>query len=435
MEILRALFLLVYFSGAAFFFFKKKHDIFSVAYWSCMFYFVPGVFGFTGIMNGGVWSESPIEGEVYLIYTMVMASLMTTAYLRERLGWTGCGNLPEAKSAKGDEVSDARERQLFLVALLIILACGGVMTAILSNNVLWFASSEWDKGDTLRVLDHRWYVICANAAAIGFVYSAITRRWQYLVIFSLFLVLDLWLGYRNNVVAALVAFSFIFLGSNDTWIKWRFSFVGFVAVTVCALLIYKGVLYQVRTGNLEMAAFFLSQPDFYADSVYASEPFAVQENLNRAVIAGFTTDGSDVYSGIYAGIVFAPELGFEVVSYNQLFQPVLFGDISWGQANNIWAQMWSWNRWWSLAPFIVLFLVVVHLSDCLVRKMPSRNLFWSAVLSVVVFHVVFFIHRNDLVYMMVSLKRPLIVALFAFLFILLCRSVPSGHVRKTGIIK
>jgi hypothetical protein len=143
------------------------------------------------------------------------------------------------------------------------------------------------------------------------------------------------------------------------------------------------------------------------DAVAGSEPFATQMILNEVLRSGFQTDAHYILESIVAQFtLFSGEFGLDVVSFNELFQPQLFSEVEYGLAANIWAQMLAAGGWPLFFGFLAVFVASLRLgSQCL----AANGLVMRAAVALGGAYWAFYIHRNDLGYVLSLLKRVALV--------------------------
>ncbi len=139
-----------------------------------------------------------------------------------------------------------------------------------------------------------------------------------------------------------------------------------------------------------------------------SEPFVVQQTLNQVVINHFETNADHLFSALNQFLVFGSELGAEDITFNGIYQPALFADVGYGMAANIWAQMWSAGGW----PFLIFFTLVFNMVLAVGNAtLYARNIILRAALAPFFCYWAFYIHRNELGYML-NLEKRLFLVLF-----------------------
>jgi hypothetical protein len=186
-----------------------------------------------------------------------------------------------------------------------------------------------------------------------------------------------------------------------------------------SMFIYKYAIAAAKLGMWDLVWSILSDPDQLMLAFTQSEPFAIQQILNDVIASRFVTSLDHVLSSFYQFLLFAPELGAEVVSFNSVFQPALFPEIEYGIASNIWAQMWSAGGWPLLALFCVVFNGAIALGNVSIRaRCPAIRAGLAPVFS----YWTFYIHRNDLGYALNLGKRHLLVLVLALLIAALLKA-------------
>ena len=136
-----------------------------------------------------------------------------------------------------------------------------------------------------------------------------------------------------------------------------------------------------------------------------SEPFVTQCILNEVVRTNFQTDGDYILTGIVSQVTFfGNELGIQVTSFNDLFQPVLFGDVEFGLAGNVWAEMLAAGGWPLLGCFLLAFVLALRV---LSRWLHAVHVSTQACVALSAAHFAFYIHRTDVCFQLTLQKRLL----------------------------
>jgi hypothetical protein len=186
---------------------------------------------------------------------------------------------------------------------------------------------------------------------------------------------------------------------------------------------YKFVYRMVKLGEYDVVVERFVDPQFHLQAIVDSEPFATQMILNEILRSRFETDGAYIVEGLAAqSILFSERFGLEAVAFNDLFQPVLFPDIDWGMAGNIWAQMLAAGGWPLFLGFLALFVFTLRTGSRRLGPRGSRHgrRWHSAQLLGVI--------RNDIGYQVILEKR---VLLWWLIIVLACEVVPaSGSERR-----
>jgi len=159
-----------------------------------------------------------------------------------------------------------------------------------------------------------------------------------------------------------------------------------------------------------------------------SEPYVIQATLVATVETGLSCRASNILKSAWLlvppGMLrFAPNNPYPATFYLE-YKPILYPNITYGTAGNIWAEMLCRFGIAGLVLFgVVLILLLVWLGRLLVT-VPSAFrapiAFAGAVLA-------FYIHRNDLNFTLVVIKQTTYVFLAAYILSRLKEKIPGLH--------
>jgi hypothetical protein len=387
--------------GACYFTFaKRRFDYFALAYFSALIYFLPGFFGATSFHVEGIWNDSPIHPEAYAVMMLVLVSIMGFAFIADRLLWRSSINRGWRVALAGENIA------IWFIALLALIGLLGVVLTA-GNKLL-----SPDKVEMMEVLG-RWHVLYYIASAVGFAIAVHQARHVLAICFLTFLLLDLYLGFRSPLAIGLFSAVILLLNSKDRPTNrlvahWRLGLA--VLLLGCMLFAYKHVIAAVKAGLWDLVVERLTTPEAYALFITQSEPFATQHILNEVITRGFRTPPDHLVTALYQLLIFAPELGASARLFNDYFQPTLFPEVDYGLASNIWAQMWSAGGWPLLLIFVTIFNAGLLAGNA---SLSLRNSFLRPALTPMFVYWAFYIHRNDLSYLINLEKRILIVTFVA----------------------
>jgi hypothetical protein len=167
-----------------------------------------------------------------------------------------------------------------------------------------------------------------------------------------------------------------------------------------------GLKYGLTTGDWSALQNTMSQENVYVDTVLNAEPFVVQNTLNEVVKTDFRVGPEQLESLVAILVPFGIELGLPSKGFNDFFQPALFSDVDYGLAANIWAQAYSLGSIGIVAVFCVFFVVGIALLNSAYAQSTGSSL---AALALAGGYFCFYIHRNDLLYELLLLRRVLIM--------------------------
>jgi hypothetical protein len=149
-----------------------------------------------------------------------------------------------------------------------------------------------------------------------------------------------------------------------------------------------------------------------------SEPYVIQATLVATLETGLSCRASNILKSAWLlvppGMLrFAPKNPYPATFYLE-YKPILYPDITYGTAGNIWAEMLCRFGFVGVALFgVILILLLLWLGRLLVTVPPACRApiaFAGVVLA-------FYIHRNDLNFTLVVIKQTTYVFLAAYLML------------------
>jgi hypothetical protein len=388
-----------------FLFGKRRFDLFSVAFFSACVYFLPGFLGYAlypdlSSPNYYVGVPTNLVDEVYVIMMVVLFSIFFSGLYFDL---TFRKKLEQPISIKGSK------NAAIVATVLAVVGCSLAFFTI--GKTLFF----YDKAEVIKLIN-RWVILWETAASLGAVLAFVQSRRILFCICMFLLLLEVYIGFRSAFAVTSIAIFCIWLnrkGKQRLAIKsWKVLILGLIFALF--VFIYKFLLLFIKMGNLQTVTERLQKPEFYFSTIAQSEPFTIQAILNEVVKTNFYVGLEHLKGIIYQFMLFSPELGAEVVSFNNLFQPNLFPGIGWGMANNIWAEMWSSGGWNLLLSFIGIFVTLLFIgSSCLSRPVDPTI---KGGIALFLSYWAFYIHRNDILYQL-NLEKNVFLVWFACVFI------------------
>jgi hypothetical protein len=390
-------FTLIYCIGASYFLLKhRRFDVLSVAYFSAGVYFLPGFFGvvkFPVIFQ--VLEDVPLVPKAYVVMIAVLFSIVAAAMVydlfphrtRYHVGLRGSVNA--GYWAAG----------IAVVGFFLTVATMG--SALLNP----------DKTEMLARFN-RWTILWEMGASLLAVFAFARKSWLLFGIAVLLLLGDIYIGIRVSFAMSFIACFLLWAeekGRGRFGIRY-FKIAALAALFLIFLLVYKLLFVQIKEGNWDVVRERLANPAFYTKSVTHSEPFITQAILNQVMIDEFMV-GPDHFRAIaFQFLFFAPQIGANAISFNDLFQSKLFPNaIGWGMANNIWAEMWSSGGWGLLIVFLFGNAFLLMLMS---RAMRVDNPEVRALGALLFAYWAFYLHRNDLFTEINLLKRVFVLGFF-----------------------
>ena len=391
---------------------KRRFDFLTVAYGSAAIYILPGFFGFVIYPRANqTLYPSAIIDETYAIMLAVLLALALTAILCDRLGSLKPPRIRFVGANRAAEVAG-------LCSLIGI--CGAVATS--GGSLL-----SLDKFELLSELN-RWYVLGSSALPLFAVFSFERKKWRLFSCALLGLAADMFIGFRANTAITAIALLTLVLSQNSN----RGRLIGHRNVLLAGatlaivFLAYKGLILPIKTGDWSNVTAVLVSPDWYSDSFTHSEPFVTQAILNETLCQDFSVGMAHFTNVLFLFVPFATEYSSDVLSFNDLFQPILFpGSETWmGMANNIWAEAWSSGGYPLFAIFLLIFLSLLVFGSSLLRSLDPEV---RAGVAIGFSWLAFYVHRNDVLYLGTLERRTFtlwLTSIFVSMALVLVVKVP-----------
>ncbi len=405
-------FFLVAIIGMIYFSLKRGFDYFSLAYFSAVLYFLPGFFGYTSYHVNGVWRKLEIVNEAYAVMILVLSSIVIFSLI--------------FRAHYSPVVADRTPpiRRIFIL-IVFSLACVGLIGTLLSLGKTLFVP------DKALIMDGlgRWHILYVAAITIGFPAAYLLGSRFYCAIFLMMLFFEVYIGFRSPIAVSVLSVFTLYLTRAHPVERligqWKVA--GLAVLFGAFLFSVKQVLTVFKAGSVDIVVDRLSSLSFYYGAVVKSEPFIVQSTLNHVISERFHTEWDHILSALNQFFLFSDFLGIDPRSFNSYFQNALFPDVTYGMASNIWAQMWSVGGWWLLVLFVVLFNLGIYFFN---KTLACRNAILRASLAPMACYWVFYIHRNDISYIINLEKRLFIVFAIALFFSLLVLVVTREKPRR-----
>ena len=398
-------FWLVALTGAGYFLLKRRpFDLFSLGFFSALVYFSPGFIGVTNV-PGLVLSVEAIGESAYSAMTVVLASLLAMTFARDAVSAQAPDYRQRVFHLRGDE-------WVSWIALLV-----GFLALIGTLSDLKDAVSSLYKEDILNNIG-RWHILFEYSVSLAALTFYQTGQRIGLLCAVAMLSLDIFLfEFRSAAVITLLATGVLGLAHHRRLRllgKTRLIVIG--ALALLFMLFAKQFLfafrYAVSTGDAGSLWEQLVNLDSYLLALVSAEPSVTVTILNAVTKLNFSVPFGNLADAFVAQVPFANLLGADPRGFNELFQPVLFPEIEYGMANNIWAQMYSLGGLFGVMVFSIAYALVLWGLSLLIGR-SSRTL--QAMLALAGTYWAFYIHRNDLLYQLLLERRVILVFLMIYL--------------------
>ena len=391
--LLQMIFFAVAIAGSAYFVVRRrKFDFFTIGFASALVYFLPGFFGFVRSSRDFALPE-PLHPETYLVFLAVLLSVLVGAMIFDHL------------LANDAAVTKRHVPVEFTTEMALGLAVFGLFATLITSGSDLFSAQ---KADVMEATG-RWHILFRFGAIYMLAFATLRRQSALATAGILLLLFDLYIGFRIGVVIGVLAAATIVLHSRGAQSLIRSERRTIVAgvLLVAVVFIYKRIYTVVKLGLWDTVVARLTDPEILFLALMTSEPFGTQSVLNEVIRTGFHTGPAHLSSVASLLVPFSNMLGAEVTSFNSLFQERLFGGVvRGGMAANIWAQMYAIGGWLGLGIGIPVFVGLLGIGSWLLNTSKGA----IVVLVAVAFtFLAFYIHRNDVLFMLVLLRRTLMV--------------------------
>jgi hypothetical protein len=439
---------------------KRRFDFLTIGYIGAIFYFSPLFFGW--VFQSGPGLTETIQPTVYLIATVYM------------IGLAGAGIL-SSKQEPAAPVSAGVGRPLS--RWYLILSLFGLVSSFISTHG---AIINVDKMAVLSQVGY-FYVLFEVAAALACISAVIERRPWELAISIFLLFIDLVAGFRVFMILAALSVTFVLLMHDGRlYLYKKAPTYGFTAVILLVAmlsanairptilnqvakirsdsptLVAQGEKTQPSEANENSQSPAMSsqtpiqmpkkpmpeptiskmpeltisnwKPVIFKLVQQSGEPFIVQATLVAIVQTGLSCSPSNIFKSLFLLVPpgmarFAPTNSFPPTFFDE-YQPILYPNIAYGTAGNIWAEMLCRFGYVGVVIFgALLILVLVGLNRLLLKSSPTL----ASPLALGGVIVAFYINRNDLHFTLQMLKWIALVFFAAYLL-----SLAAGMVKRVS---
>lgn len=405
--------------GSYFLFRRRRFDFFSLAFLGACFYFLPGFLGFAGYAEGFILTPVPIVGEAYATMCWVMGVILLCGILSDAMANDGAQSSSPLFSGGSDPFR-------YTGAIATLAGAAGLALTMIT------VGSDLLDPDKVALLENlnRWYLLWTTGAVLGLAITFLRGSYALFAVNFLLLLANLYVGFRVDLVIAVLAVGAVVLNSRGHARLARHWKIGVLtAIFGLALFAYKYVQFALKALDVGLLASQIRNPEALRLIFLYSEPFVVQGTLNEVVRQHFFVGAGHLQALITLLVPFANELGAEVAGFNDLFQPALFSSVTgYGLGNNIWAEMWAVGGWVAVLIFSLGYCYLLFACGrALARAGPELR----GLIAVLGVYWAFYIHRNDLLYQL-TLSRRMLLAWLAFVLASVLLNMLRGKLNVLG---
>ena len=401
---MHSVFITLYFIAAGYQVIARRGiDVFSVAVGGCCAYFLPGLFGWVIDPNefkSGDWRlrSVSLDSAWYVVAGIVLASVLLTEIIFDRFN-TG---IPRGR--KAEKNLQLAEFLGSTCSIAVVLTLFALVVDILTAGTAFLSA---DKSEVLAATT-RWTILRNSSCCVAAVFLVGRHsRWALAVVVGVVLI-DVFIGHRSN--ATMLIISCLLYGlRKEPHARLAFKrpkvLVGLAALAAIVVS-YKAVYVLVKMGDFAAIVSLLASGDIIEAAVFHSEPFVTQAILNDTLQYGISVPAGQIPVQVLQNFtLFAPSFGLATQGFGETAARVFYPGVEWGVASNIWAQMIAAGG----MPGLLVFLAVFNSTLWMLAVMIQRgNDFVARTAALVASWWAFYIHRNDIGYILNIEKRRLL---------------------------
>jgi hypothetical protein len=371
---------------------RRRFDLFSLAFLSSCVYFLPGFFGttLTPTRDFAPSASTPLEAGTYAVFCCVLAAVLGSGVLFARLA-----PIRAAVRVRLPAVED-------VAAVSVGLGYLGLFAVLTHGRELL----NPDKFTLLQSLD-RWHSALTTFATVGAVTAAARKHWAILAASLPLFGLDLFLGSRTTTALAAMAVILVLLAPmapSRILLRQRRLVVVALAMTVL-FFGWQQLFLPLKRGDWAELFKRGVTPATYRTAFFNSEPFTIQAILNEVVRTQYRVPPDHLLDVAAVAVPFYSKFFESPRSFNDYFQPDLFPAIRLsGLAGNFWAEALAVGGWALLAGYVVFYVVTLAAGSFGLR---SQSLHMRAVSAMAGAYFAFYVHRNDLLFELLLVRRLL----------------------------
>lgn len=395
-------YLLISFLGFIYFFFKKRFfDFLTIGFISQQLYFVPCLT--QTLFPSTKLYLFPVNHGVYLTGSMLITSFMLFSFNL---------NVSERMYRNSKYIDWGFKYHAFYATLIALIA---FLISYLQVGTILFTSA---KAEVLNSID-RFYILWAICSLYGLACAYFSSKWIYFWINLILIIITIYIGFRSIAAISVISLIVLYFVNKQVKINLLINYYQNIFLGVLAgifFLVYKGLYIAIKFQNYDLVFERLLSVDFYKDVLINAEPFGIQRIFSDIIFQDFFIGLENLNRFFLMFTLFSNESGIDSRSFNDYFQPSIYGDVGYGMGSNVWAHMYSSGGWLLLIIFILFYSLSLRWFSKIIY---SGNINYTPLLVVLGSYWAFYIHRNDLFYQLGLERRILLVfLLISFLSII-----------------
>lgn len=392
---MQILFILLTVIVALYFLLKKRQiDLFTIAFFSALIYFTPGLLGFVKYPGG---FKVPIDDKAILVFIFVLLGIWLSAFINDY-------NNKRKIVGKQNIVVEIEGMNYLSFSLMLVSLFLSVFIIITLNSQLL-----QPKSILLPQLGPE-YIILHYSAGMALILSFLEGKRKILIVSLMILCFTFLIGSRSHLSLAVIGIIVLYFKRKGRTSLLVNNYGKITLIALFGYIVFMGkIIYGgVKQHGILTALSRLFDKNYIIHAFNKIEPFGVQSILNEVILNDFFIGIENLRNILYEVTVLPSLFGVEVKSFNDIFQPALFPNANYGMAYNIWAEAISTGGYLFLALIITLFLLGINFFNKLCNSnIPLVKAFgaycgtyWS-----------FYIHRSSIAVELTYIRNVSIVLL------------------------
>lgn len=298
----------------------------------------------------------------------------------------------------------------------------GVFSFLVSYSQVGAILFNAEKSQVLDSID-RFYIIWTISSLYGLSASFLNNKKTLFYTNIILILLTVYIGFRSIAAVGVISVLVLTFVNKNHKVNLIIShykkiIIGFLAGLF--FLIYKGLYIAIKFQNYDLVFARLLDKEFYFSVIINAEPFGIQRIFSDVLQQKFFIGLGNLDRFFLLFTIFGDQLGVDTRSFNQYFQPALYGDVGYGVGSNVWAHMYSSGGWLLLLIFSIIYVSSLR---WLSKNIYSANKYYLPLLICLGSYWSFYIHRNDLFYQLGLERRVLFVFLLVSFLSLLTNKI------------
>jgi|GEM_PF-5945278 len=394
---MKILFIFILIIGSIYFLIKKRHiDVFTIAFFSGVIYFSPGIVGEI-ILPYKVGTEI-IIGRTYLAMSTVLISFIIFSMIFDCLG---------IKYKRPNLQKEKKLSLLYftitLLLFLIMLFKGG--KSLFSDNKAEIAANH-----------NRFRMLYQFSSAFGLVYFIAIKKKIYASFFIFYALFNNYIGNRSHTAMAIIAIILILnIHKKESFFLRNKVKILKILILGAFIFITKGISGTIRAGNLELLKRKITSLEFYKLMFLNGEPNAIQLILNTTIRESFYM-GTDIIKSYLTPLIpfFNEVLGQAPKVYSYEFRSIYYPYVKYGMGSNIWGEAYSiTGSMFSLIVFLIIYNILLMIFNYYLFNI--KKIYFKCLIAFNISYFTFYINRHNFSYQIITQKRILIVPIFVYL--------------------